>query len=337
MKFSIPINLKKAKFILSCGEDNFKEVFQDRGEHLYITSFNHNIPNFHNNGILNQLEYMSNIIVVFNLSDDSIKINKLITRALKKNPYIQFFFCKNNHSKIISNGRKMYVGSAGATDISQNYLEAGVIIEDKQTVTQIEHEIFGKPYLKYEPIFTDPIYPLLLPLLFILDEMELGYAYSSFINDIPEHSNFKQDTTFDHMDYLENSLKRYLKTFQSAKREMINYGKEKPDFYIIEHVLDCIEDSLKSLLTTSLNSLKEEKERKNYFTKGKAISGLFQDLRMMWISTFPQNQFIGYSLGVYSIALWSELPDLSKRYWMFFLNKSNKYKGDEINWESYKN
>ncbi|MGR9527455.1 hypothetical protein ACSS31_27635 (plasmid) [Priestia megaterium] len=78
---------------------------------------------------------MNDIIVVFNVAaweyNDDQKINNLITRSLNQNPYIQFFYNTNNHSKIISNGEKMYIGSANATDHTKNNLEAGVIIDDE--------------------------------------------------------------------------------------------------------------------------------------------------------------------------------------------------------------
>lgn len=328
MKISIPINLSRAKLIFSQGEDNLNEIFQDDGDHLYITAFGYKLTEFCSNAILRYLQAAKDIIVVLSFpesdSDNDVKAEQLITNALKKNPYLQLYSCKNNYSKIMSNGKKVYVGSANASDMSHNNLETGVIFDDSQSIKEIEDQVFGRPYLKYESIFTDPIAPLMIPFILLLDEMVMGYAYSSFLNAFSNSPNRGEAKPVDFTKKLETSLQKYLKTFRTAQQELIKYGSDKSDLFFITNLMNDIEDSLISLISSVSDykpAYEEENDEKEglYITQAKAVAGKFNALRVMWISTFPQTNFIKFSSGPYSVVIWSEVPDLCNKYWNYFL------------------
>lgn len=354
--FYSTIDIKEAKLVLSQGEDNFKEVFERKGGHLYITSFSYNLPQSYNEIIEQYLEFVNNIIVVFNVAawnyENDEKINNLITRSLGKNPYIQFFYNKNNHSKIISNGEKMYIGSANATDYTKNNLEAGVIINDKETINKVESKVFGKPYFMYQPIFTDPIAPLIAPFSLLFDKINFEYlVIDGLVSDSYKHRTFDEGSLPDSMEDIESELQSYLETFNVAKEELSTYGQKTEEFFIIENLLDCIDQSLQDLINTDTignktnyffdyiedyrNSMEEYKEHywrintfnykvflleeEIYLEKAKAILDMLRTLRVKWISIFPAKKFIEYSENAYNTVSWSSKPSLSKKYWRFFL------------------
>lgn len=78
------------------------------------------------------------VVLVFNVYNfdgkEEEKVYKLVVKALNKNPYVQFFYSSTNHSKIISSGNKMYIGSSNLTENATNNFEAGVIINDIETI-----------------------------------------------------------------------------------------------------------------------------------------------------------------------------------------------------------
>ncbi|MBY0201396.1 hypothetical protein H7U05_29690 [Priestia megaterium] len=351
------INTKEAKLVLSQGEDNFKEVFERKGQHLYITSFSYNLPQSYNEIIEEHLEFVNDIIVVFNVAaweyNDDQKINNLITRSLNQNPYIQFFYNTNNHSKIISNGEKMYIGSANATDHTKNNLEAGVIIDDKDAIKKVESKIFGTPYLTYQPIFTDPIAPLLAPFSLLLDKIDFEYLVIKRILDgSSKHRYITEEDLPNSMKDIETELQSYLTTFQLAKEKLSEYGQKIDEFFIIEGLLKCIEDALESLLNNDIigqktndffdyledyrNAVEEYKEHywklntfnhrvclleeEIFLTKAKFILDMLRTLRVKWISFFPKKKFIKYSGDIWDIVSWPKKPYLLEKYWGFFLN-----------------
>ncbi|WAH39028.1 phospholipase D-like domain-containing protein [Alicyclobacillus dauci] len=76
-------------------------------------------------------------------------------RAVEKCRYIQIYIRQDNHAKVYSTGRKMYIGSANATEQSSNNVEFGVLIEDKQAIESLEGILFFEGLLDSYPIFAD--------------------------------------------------------------------------------------------------------------------------------------------------------------------------------------
>ncbi|WP_162630227.1 phospholipase D-like domain-containing protein [Brevibacillus brevis] len=134
------INLDSFKIVLTQGEKNYKEIFDsiDRTSHLYITTFNYSMPEELEESLKENIEFVNDVRVVFNVYNfdgkEEEKVYKLVVKALNKNPYVQFFYGSTNHSKIISTGNKMYIGSSNLTENATNNFEAGVIINNIETI-----------------------------------------------------------------------------------------------------------------------------------------------------------------------------------------------------------
>ncbi|HDX9577091.1 TPA: hypothetical protein ROX88_000570 [Bacillus pseudomycoides] len=353
------INMNAGKVILSQGIDNFKEIFEGRGNHFYITTFSYNLPEDYNVWLERDLEHVNDLIVVFNVfsfdKDEckDAKINKLIQRALRKNPYIQFFYNKSNHSKIVTNGNEMYIGSANVTDYTKNNFEVGVITKDQETIDKVEAMVFKNSFLQYEPIFTDPIAPIIVPFFYIHSQVEIEYGYiKNLLNDLRVFRTIKEDDLPDGGDSINAYLKNYLEIFKIAKNDFEKYLADKiEESFIIENLLDKIQGLLADIINENpigsatnqlfdfiedyeivleeykdhywrINTIEYEVyllEEKMYLVKIKSILDLLYNLRVKWISQISSGNFIKYSNEIIPTISWLEYPELSRNYWKYFL------------------
>jgi hypothetical protein len=352
------IDLQEGRIVISKGVENFKEIFDGKGSHLYLTTYSYDMPTEFLEGILKSIEFVNDIKVVFNVynfdSSERQKIDFLITRALNSNPYIQFFYDKDNHSKIISNGKKLYIGSANVTNYTKNNFEAGVITVNKETITKIEKQVFDYAFLTFEPIFTDPIAPIIVPYLFIIQELHKELSYIEGLLEEVGFSHFMDESNLpDYGSELTEYLNSYLRMLRIAKEDLINFIKVKSEeYFIVTNLLDEIENSLQEILSLDhlgsetryffnfiedyQNCLEEYKEHfwristfenevviykeKLYLSKAEAVLKMLQNLRVKWISLTRNEKYKIYkSTTSLPIIIWLEQPELAKVYWNYFL------------------
>ncbi|MGG4508246.1 hypothetical protein ABEP00_15895 [Heyndrickxia sporothermodurans] len=352
------IDLQEGRIVLSKGIENFKEIFNEKGSHLYLTTYSYDMPTEFLEWILKSIEFVNDIKVVFNVynfdSSESQKIDFLIKRALNTNPYIQFFYDKDNHSKIISNGKKLYIGSANVTNYTKNNFEAGVITVNKETIEKVERHVFDYAFLKYEPIFTDPIAPIIVPYLFIINELQKEFSYIEGLLEDVDTFHFTQESNLpDYGSDLKKYLKSYLKMFKIAKEDLVIFIKAKSkEHFIVTNLLDEIENSLLAILSFDhigsdtryffdfiedyQYSMEEYKEHfwrintfenevviykeKLYLSKAEAVLKMLQNLRVKWISLIKNDKYKIYkNTTTLPIIMWIEYPELAKSYWNYFL------------------
>ncbi len=326
------INFNSGKVTLSREEDNFKEIFKKKGQHLYLTSYSYDMPTEYYSSLLENIEFINDIKVIFNIYDfgstESAKVDLLIKKSLSNNPYIQFFYCRDNHSKIISNGDILYIGSANVTKYTKNNFEAGVLIYDKETIEQVERYVFEDAYLMYEPIFTDPIAPIIVPFHFIISEMtkELD-EIESLLKSVDRRRFVSESDLPDYGKDLKEYLSRYETMFKIAINDLDSFITDNSDeYYIVVSLLDEIEKSLKELLTLepigsetrrffdfieeyqhSMCQYKEHSWRTNtienevvinkervYLSRAKVVLELLQILRVKWISLIKNDKYKRY-------------------------------------------
>ncbi|SDJ00704.1 hypothetical protein [Alteribacillus bidgolensis] len=347
------IEIKDAKVVFTQGTDNFEEILSTstRNKHLYLTTFNYGLPENYDSWIKKDIEYINEIIVVFNNREKNV--DNLIRRSLRKNPYIQFFYNEVNHSKVISNGSSLYIGSANLTDFSKDNFEAGVIVKDVDKIKQIEDRVFKNAHLKYEPIFTDPVSPLIVPFLLIYREVEKEFKYiKHLLNDIKRIEGLSEEDIPDDGDELCTYISKYIEIFRLAKDDLISYATEKTEeYFVIQNLLEEIEDklnyvknkqpigsstiSLLEFLEDYYNALDKYKEhfwRINTFDSDvtlleeqiyfKEVENIFQrlnHLRIKWISLIKSNTYIKYRNSKSPIIFWLEFPSQAKKYWQYFL------------------
>ncbi|NNU88796.1 hypothetical protein ETC04_17175 [Geobacillus sp. MR] len=350
------IELKEGKIVLSKGIENFKAIFNEKGSHLYLTSYSYDMPTDYYDLLLENIEFINDIKVIFNIfnfgSDDD-KIDLLIKRVLNKNPYTQLFYNKYNHSKIISNGKILYIGSANVTNYTKNNFEAGVIISNKETIEKVEREVFDYAYLKYEPIFTDPIAPIIVPFYFILSEVNKEFNYIE--NLLKNVDTFQYMDEADLPDYgwnIEEYLNQYVQMFKMAKVDLSTFIDNKSEeSFIVINLLNEIENTLNIILSTEpigsntryffdfiedyrnvleiykkhywrLNTFENEVviyKEKIYMKRMEAVLKMLLNLRVKWISLIKSKKYIKYKNTTIPIIQWLEHPILAKKYWQYFL------------------
>lgn len=355
MKYN-EINFSKGRIVLSNGIENFKEVLEKRGPHLYITTYSFDMPDDFYNQLLENIEFLNDIRVIFNIYDfksiENEKVDNLIKRALKKNPYIQFYYCDNNHSKIISNGNMMYIGSANLTGYTKRNLEAGVLIEDKSVIEEVERKIFGFDYLQYEPVYTDPIAILITPFQYIKNITSGEFEYIESLLEGVDRSQIisEEDLPSNGIEIKEN-LESYLSMFMIAKKDLISFAESKSEeYFIVTNLLDEIENYLIEILAdepigsetnrffnffeeyrlsneqykehffrmcTFENELVLYKE-KIYLSKVKTILKILQNLRFKWISILKSDEYVRHIYKLHFLD-WLKSPETAKQYWDNFL------------------
>ncbi|MEN0665264.1 hypothetical protein [Caldifermentibacillus hisashii] len=352
------IESKRGKIVLSEGIENFKSIFEEKGLHLYLTSYSYNMPLDYYDILLENIEFINDIKVIFNIYDfnssSDYKIDSLIYRVLNKNPYVQLFYNKNNHSKIISNGKTLYIGSANVTNYTKNNFEAGVIFTDKDTIEKIEREVFDYAYILYEPIFTDPIAPIIVPFYFIVSEVKKEFDYIvSLLKDV-ETVRYINENDLPYYDLeIKEYIYQYSQMFKMAKEDFSKFIENKSkEYYVVNNLLDEIEKSLDALLSVEpigvytrdfldfiedyrnaneqykehywrLNTFENEiviNKEKIYVKRLEAILKMLYNLRVQWIKLNKSNKYIRYkNKTTIPILAWLEYPKLAKRYWQYFL------------------
>ncbi|MCF7753161.1 hypothetical protein KQ941_01810 [Paenibacillus xylanexedens] len=349
----------KIKVVLTKGKQNYKDIFEslERTDHLYVTTFNYSMPQDLNDLLNQDIEFINDVRIIFNVfhydGKEKEKVHQLLARALQKNPYVQFFYSSDNHSKIISSGKKMYIGSSNLTDQSANNFEAGVIINDSEVVDEVEKTVFGYPYIKYQAIFTDPIAPLFLPLQLMVsnvqNELDLlrtlidsAKGYNILLRDYESvtHKNYEEYQEF---------LCKFIEAFKLAKMELQKCSAGKDEGFKIGMLLDEIDKKLKSLseyrfgkstvnffdfIEDYRNTLEEYKdhywriqtfeadvvllEEELYVARLKALLDMFFHLRKTWIEVFgvKTHAFLDNQIPV---SFWYTEPSMAKSYWRYFL------------------
>jgi hypothetical protein len=353
------IESREVRIVLSKGIENFKSIFNEKGSHLYLTSYSYDMPIEYYDLLLENIEFITDIKVIFNIynfgSGDDNKIDLLIKRVLDKNPYIQLFYNKYNHSKIISNGEILYIGSANVTNYTKNNFEAGVIFTDKETIEKVEREVFDYAYLKYEPIFTDPIAPIIVPFYFILSEVKKEFDYiESLLKDVETVHFLDEDDLPDYGLEIEEYLNQYAQMFKMIKEDLSAFIENKTEeYFIVINLLNEIENSLEVILSTKpigintnnffefiedyrnalepykkhywrLNTFENEiviYEEKIFVKRMEAVLKMLHNLRVKWISLIKSNKYIRYkNETTIPIILWLEKPKLAMEYWQYFLH-----------------
>lgn len=354
------ITAQNVEIILSKGKAGYIDVISEltRDNHLYLSTFNYSMPDDFDELIKSKIEFVNDIKVIFNVyhyeGKEKEKISQLLRRSLNKNPFVQFFYDSSNHSKIISNGEQMYIGSSNVTGNSKNNFEAGVLIKDKDVIKEVEYKVFEIAHLRCTPIFSEPIYPVILPFLFILQESDKNYSYFKYLVDFSRRSNsITEDDLSDSGNRIKQYLCNYLVMFREAKEAMINYAEGMTDKnFILENLFDEIEKNIDSLSDEVLgsyinshfdfledykNTLKEYKDhywRLNTFhleenllkeqlfiLKIKSILAMLYHLRIKWIETIGiQKQAVFLDERI-PILFWLEEPSMANTYWRYFISK----------------
>ncbi|KON83376.1 hypothetical protein AF331_17940 [Rossellomorea marisflavi] len=354
-----PVPFQHGEVVLSSGIENFKQVFDDlkNGDHLYITSFSYSVDKELNQLLVEKIDYINDIRVIFNVFNydqkERARINHLIKKTLEINPYIQFFYSNTNHSKIISNGRRIYIGSANATGNTRNNFESGVIIKEIEPIRQIEKSVFKYAHLGTVPYFTDPIGPVIATFLLIYQEAEKEissvrdiYRWASEGKSITEEDLPKD--TYDVSDYV-GRFNNFFKTINDQLKEFVERRClfDDDSKMILNYLLDEIENKIDRLANISYqmgsetnsffdfiedyrNAREEVKsffwrtsillEGKNYLLQEELLFDKFQTildclyyLRVQWINTFFATEFIEFQ-SEFSIFSWLEAPELSRKY-----------------------
>ena len=346
------ISTQQTKIVISKeGIDNFKEVIDDieKGKHLFISSFNYYMKEEINEKLIENIKYIHDLRIVFNTYNKK-KLPKIIEKAIEVNPYIQIYYCENNHSKIISTGSKMYVGSANYTGYSMQNLEMGVIIDDSKAIKEIEKRIFYCIFL-YKPIIHDPIQPLIILLIQIIyfEKNNLSMIESLFNNC--KNLKYMHEEDFDNIDY--DSIKKfygiYKKIMNNIKKYIIN---NRDCFYEdgapLQNFIDRIDNKLLEIVnqplgfatysfggfyedyTHCLEKFKEDmlieefveheieiKAHENLiFSKYKTLLNMLLYFRNSWIREYKNNNFkfeVCDKKCIYYFQFPNELIDISIR------------------------
>lgn len=351
--------LDKVKVVLTSGQKNYVEIFDslDRTDHLYITTFNYSMPQDLDESLQDKIEFINDVRVIFNVyhfdGKEEEKVYKLLVQALKKNPYVQFFYNSNNHSKIISSGKKMYIGSSNLTENAVNNFEAGVIITDNDIIKKIEQTVFDFPHLKYKAIFTDPIAPLIIPYQFLVVEAQKEFEYLRTLIDTAK-GNCYGLSEFESIDYnilaSKDFFSKFHQTFCKAIEELVEFITQKENGFMIEILSKEIVKELElimglpplgtstvnffSFIEDYRNTLDEYKdhywrtqtykadtvilEEDLYLTRLKSLLDMFLHLRKTWIDINGVKQFTFLDNRV-PVSFWYEEPSMAESYWSYFL------------------
>ena len=236
---------------------NFKEVVEDidRGKHLFISTFNYYMDSSINKNLIQKIEHINDIRVIVNLYDNS-GLSKIINKAREMNPFIQMYYCENNHSKIISTGNKMYIGSANYTGYSKENFEVGVVINDKKAIEEIEKRVFNGIF-NYFPIIYDPIQPLII--LFI----QIIYFESNNLNSLDSlYNNYEKgrhisedDLENADYDFLEGFAYVYSKILHNIKKYIKDNGRYfSEEGCLLENFIEQIDKKFEELSKRPLGS-----------------------------------------------------------------------------------
>lgn len=190
--------------VSSEGSNNYSFIFEDiaNAKHLYISTFNYYMSDDDLEKLKKHSKTVLDIRVVFNVFS-SDKINDIIKNSIKRNPYVQLYFNENNHSKIISTGNQLYLGSANYSGYSKNNFEVGIKINDNMAINQIENKIFNN-LLSYCPIITDPIQAILVSSIIMNDYIKTIMEWLEWFYDKGKDTMFLSvgDITYIEVDEL---------------------------------------------------------------------------------------------------------------------------------------
>jgi hypothetical protein len=353
------IRCKDAEIILSKNKQAYQTIIKKmkRDSHLYISTFNFNMPDEFDELLLKKIEYVNDLKVIFNVYhfDGNVdkKTNQLLTKSLKKNPFVQFFYDNSNHSKIVSNGKLMYIGSSNVTLNSKNNFEAGVIIDDIEAIKQVEYEVFDLAFLKCIPIFTEPVFPLTIPFLMISQECDKELNYMEYLIDCFTRASSISEEDLPREGYIISQyIEKYRLMLSDARDDLLKFADKKTnEIFIIEDLFREIMDSLKELSDNQLGShflshfdfiedyrnVNEEykdlywklntfsfdtvllKER-IYLSKVRSTLAKLYHLRIKWIELIGITKHAVFMNSSIPVTYWLEEPSMSKSYLKFFVS-----------------
>lgn len=228
--------------------NNFNFIFSDLSvaKHIYISTFNYYMEKEYIDSILDRLEEIRDIRVVFN-AYDTTTICKIVERSITLNPYVQLYYNGANHSKIISTGKQMYVGSANYTGYSKENFEVGVEIKDEESIRAIEEQVFYNIY-DTRIVVSDPIQPIITYFTVIITEyLKVMEWIEWFFDEAQKHCNVTindiADIGFEFTDKVINVFQSTLKKL----REFINNNGEyfKEEGISVINYIDMIDDRIK--------------------------------------------------------------------------------------------
>jgi hypothetical protein len=216
-------------------------------KHFYISTFNYFMEKEYLEPILNNINSIRDIRVIFNAYNIET-VNKIINNSVNSNPYVQLYYHPNNHSKIISNGQQMYIGSANYTGYSKENFEVGIQINDSLAISTIENEIFHKLF-DYQPVISDPIQPIITLSTIIKQEYEKSMDWIKWFFNEAQNSSSVRENDIDDMDY--NWINEFVEVFHKIldKVQLIvvnNPLKFNNDGIEIINFIDQIKNIIKS-------------------------------------------------------------------------------------------
>lgn len=261
MKFedgNIEVTTKQSKIVISKENTyNFKEVIRDigRGKHLYISTFNYYMDSNINEEVIKEIDYINDIRVIVNMYNSS-KLSDIVKNGIKTNPFIQMYYCKNNHSKIISTGSKMYIGSANYTGYSKENFEVGVVIDEKEAIEEIEKKVFYGVF-EYFPIIHDPIQPLVILFTQIINFEKNNLNLIEGVYDYREKGFGISENDFENTEY--DLLTGFEDVYYKIMNKMKVYISENRNYFyeegiLLENYIDRIDKKLKEIIEEPLGS-----------------------------------------------------------------------------------
>lgn len=267
-KKDIPIS--SGSVIISNREENsYDFVFSDikSVQHLYISTFNYYMEKEYLDNILSNINKIRDIRVVFNAYDIETVI-KIIKNSIKLNPYVQLYYNKNNHSKIISNGSHMYIGSANYTGYSKENYEVGVKINDEKAIHAIESEVFQHLF-DYKVVVSDPIQPIITYFTVIHEEYAKAMDWIQWFFTEAQNGQVVTEDDIEDMDY--TFIDDIFETFNTTMKKLKEFIKNNPDDFkedgiALDNFIDIILEKIKCSSDINLGA----------YSKG-LFSGFYED------------------------------------------------------------
>lgn len=168
-------------------------------KHLYISTFNYYMENGYLEQVLKNINSIKDIRIIFNAYNDQT-VEKIIGHSVITNPYVQLYYYPNNHSKIISDGQQMYIGSANYTGYSKENFEVGIQINDLAAISAIENEVFCHLY-DYYLVISDPIQPIITLFTIVEEEYKKAMDWIEWFFEQAKISMSVRENDIDDMGY----------------------------------------------------------------------------------------------------------------------------------------
>ena len=245
---NIPIS--SGNVILSNKDGNsYDFVFSDikLAKHLYISTFNYYMEKEYLDNILTNIDKIRDIRVVFNAYDMKT-ILKIIDNSIKLNPYVQLYYNKNNHSKIISNGSHMYIGSANYTGFSKDNYEVGVEINDENAIIAIENGVF-QHLNDYRIVVSDPVQPIITYFTLIHEEYMKIMDWIEWFFKEAKNGQMVRENDIEYADY--KFVDEIFNIFNEVMKKLQKFVNDNPENFkedgiAISNYIDIICEQIKN-------------------------------------------------------------------------------------------